>query len=133
MIRRRPAAIAVAGMVLVLFAYYVWGVRRTDYAGQSFGTRHLLAISPACFYFAVLGAARLNSKLAWLGFALLMLVGACYGVAGLRDPWSRIEQRATTDPALHWLQKGFSTPGAAINGDEGREARSPWPVWPHQG
>lgn len=106
----RPAALTVASMVLVLLAYYVWGVRRTDYAGQSFGTRHLLAITPVCYFFAVAGADRLRSVVAWALFIILLGVGVLYGVAGLRDPWSRIEQRATSDPFLRVLQKGVVYP-----------------------
>ncbi|SIO67388.1 hypothetical protein SAMN05444166_8352 [Singulisphaera sp. GP187] len=106
----RPLALAVGGMVGVLVVYYVWGVRRTDYAGQSFGTRHLLAITPACYFFAVAGVSRLKSKLAWAGFVILLVVGSLYGVAGLRDPWSRIERRVATDPALRLLQNGVIYP-----------------------
>ena len=45
-----------AGSVLVLVAYYTWGVRRTDFAGPSFGIRHLLPMAPAVFVFAAVGA-----------------------------------------------------------------------------
>ncbi|WP_406696696.1 hypothetical protein V5E97_37485 [Singulisphaera sp. Ch08] len=106
----RPAALAVGGMVVVLLTYYVWGVRRTDYAGQSFGTRHLLAITPACFFFAVVGASRLKRRSAWVVFVILLVVGGLYGVAGVRDPWSRIEQRVATDPLLRVLQKSAIYP-----------------------
>lgn len=106
----RPAGLVVGGMVVVLVGYYVWGVRRTDYAGQSFGTRHLLAITPACYFFAVAGAARLRSRVAWVVFVILMVVGGLYGVAGMRDPWSRIEQRIATDSSLRVLQKGVLYP-----------------------
>lgn len=101
----RPAALAVTAMSLGLLVYYVWGVRRTDYAGQSFGTRHMLAITPAWFLFAVVGASRLNRRFVWGLFAVLMVLGTGYAVAGLRDPWSRIEQRAPHEPVLGALQR----------------------------
>jgi hypothetical protein len=100
----RPLAAALAVMVVVLLGYYVFGVRRTDYAGQSFGTRHMLAVTPPCFFFAVVALGRLRNKLACLVFALLMAVGVVYALAGMRDPWSRIERRAPTVPALRMLQ-----------------------------
>jgi hypothetical protein len=99
----RPLAIVAGGSVLVLLAYYTWGVRRTDFAGQSFGTRHLLAVSPIVFAFAVIGLARLRSRIAWALFLAAMAVGAVYAKAGLDDPWSRIERRS--DPALIWVRK----------------------------
>lgn len=101
----RPAAGAVGGMLVVLLAYYVWGVRRTDYAGQSFGVRHLLAIAPACYVFAVASVARSRCRLAWSVFLVFMAVGSVYAVEGLRDPWSRVETRSPTDPALRTLQR----------------------------
>ena len=78
-------------MVGVLLIYYIWFTRRTDIAGHSFGTRHLLAVTPACYFFAVVGLARLRSRFAAIVFVLLMVVGGVYAVAGMRDPWSRIE------------------------------------------
>ncbi len=101
----RPAAGAVSAMLVVLLGYYVWGVRRTDYSGQSFGVRHLLAITPPCYVFAVIWLGRVRSKVAWLAFVVLTLVGGVYAVEGLRDPWSRIETRARTDRSLGLLQR----------------------------
>lgn len=112
----RPAAWAVAGMSLTLLVYYVWGVRRTDYAGQSFGVRHLLAITPLWYFFAVVGAARLKRRrLAWALFTILFVVGAGYAVAGVRDPWSRIEQRAPGEPLLRTLQRLVLYPHSSYN------------------
>jgi hypothetical protein len=91
--RARPLAFVVGGSVSVLLLYYVFGVRRTDFAGLSFGTRHLLAITPAVWALGVVGLARLRRPLAWGLFGLAVAVGAVYAVAGLRDPWSRIERR----------------------------------------
>ncbi len=88
----RPAALAVGALVVTLLVFYTWGVRRTDFAGLSFGTRHLLAITPAVFWFAVVLLGRLP-RWAWLVFAPLFLVGVVYAWAGMRDPWSRIERR----------------------------------------
>ena len=92
-------------MVGVLLIYYIWLTRRTDIAGHSFGTRHLLAVTPACYFFAVVGLARLRSRFAAILFVLLMVVGGVYAVAGMRDPWSRIEMRAPKEPALGVLQR----------------------------
>jgi hypothetical protein len=89
----RPAAIAVGATVAVLVIYYTWGVRRIDFAGQSFGTRHLLAVSPAVFAFGVIGLGRLRNRLAWGLFAAAWLVGAVFAYAGMQSPWSRVENR----------------------------------------
>lgn len=99
----RPAAGVLAGTLVVLLLYYTWGVRRTDFAGQSFGTRHLLAITPLCYFFAVVALDRLRSRVASLLFGLLLGVGVVYAVAGMQDPWSRIERRP--DIALRAMQR----------------------------
>jgi hypothetical protein len=88
-----PLARVVGGTVLVLVVYYVFGVRRTDFAGMSFGTRHLLAITPAVWALGVIGLARLRRPLAWGLFGAAVAIGTVYAVAGMRDPWSRIERR----------------------------------------
>jgi hypothetical protein len=106
----RPLAWVVTAMVSALLVYYVWGVRRTDYSGQSFGTRHLLAISPACYVFAVVAIDRLRSRFAWTVFVLLLAVGATYAVAGMIDPWSRVETRARTNLVLKLLQRAVVYP-----------------------
>jgi hypothetical protein len=97
MIARRDAlrsgAILVASVSAVLLAYYSFGVRRTDYSGQSFGVRHLLPITPLVFLFAVAPLERLR-HVAWrIVFVLLMTFGSVYAIAGMKDPWSRIERR----------------------------------------
>jgi hypothetical protein len=91
--RLRPLSLVIGGSVLVLVLYYVWGVRRTDFAGLSFGTRHMLAITPALWALGVLGVSRLGRPLAWAVFGLAVAVGTVYAVAGMQDPWSRIERR----------------------------------------
>ncbi len=101
----RPAAVLVAGTVAVLVAYYAWGVRRTDFAGLSFGTRHMLALSPPLFFFAVVAVARLRSRVVYAAFALAMVVGIVYAAAGVRDPWQRIEVLAKDDATLRFLQR----------------------------
>ncbi len=111
----RPTAWAVGGMVGVLLIYYIWFIRRTDIAGHSFGTRHLLAVTPACYLFAVIGLARLRSRFAALVFVLLMVVGGVYAVAGMRDPWSRIEMRAPKEPALRVLQRFVPYPWSSYS------------------
>lgn len=97
----RPAALVAGAVTAALILYYVWGVRRTDFAGQSFGTRHLLAVSPLVYGFAVVGLARIGRAWSWGLFGLLLLIGAVYAAAGFRDPWSRVERR--NDPALQWV------------------------------
>jgi len=98
------------GMTLILVIYYVWGVRRTDYSGQSFGTRHMLAASPLVYLLAVSGASVLHRRLAWVGFAVLLLVGAIYAFHGQRDPWTRIELETARRPSLRILQRGVLYP-----------------------
>ncbi len=100
-----PAAALIAGMVLVLVVYYVWGVRRTDFAGQSFGTRHMLAITPLCFFFAIVGLQRLHRRAVTIVFLALIAAGGIYAVSGANDPWSRVEKRAQTNTAVRMLQK----------------------------
>ncbi|QEH37999.1 hypothetical protein OJF2_65950 [Aquisphaera giovannonii] len=89
----RPLGLVVLATILVLAGYYTWGVRRTDFAGLSYGTRHLLAISPATFALAVILVGRSRSKAVCAVLALLIAVGAVYAIAGMKDPWSRIERR----------------------------------------
>ena len=101
----RPMAGVVLGSVVVLVAYYTWGVRRTDFGGQSFGTRHLLPITPACFFFAVVALQRLRWKILMVPlFVALLGLGAVYAWAGVADPWSRVLDRAKADPALKAVQ-----------------------------
>ncbi|MEW4567899.1 hypothetical protein AB1L88_08540 [Tautonia sp. JC769] len=89
----RAGAIVVATVSGVLLTYYSFGVRRTDYSGQSFGVRHLLPITPIVFLFAVAALERLR-HVAWrMVFVLLMLLGSVYAIAGMNDPWRRIERR----------------------------------------
>ena len=99
--RLRGLAVVVGVVTIVLVGYYVFGVRRTDFAGQSFGTRHLLPISPVVYGFAVILAGRVRRVWLWLIFGFLMVVGTVYAVAGMRDPWSRVERRP--DRALVWV------------------------------
>ncbi|WP_152050165.1 hypothetical protein [Tautonia marina] len=89
----RSGAILVASVTAVLLAYYSFGVRRTDYSGQSFGVRHLLPITPLVFLFAAAALERLR-HVAWrIVFVVFMLFGSIYAVSGMNDPWSRIERR----------------------------------------
>jgi hypothetical protein len=109
----RPAAWTAGAVTAVLIAYYTWGVRRTDFAGLSFGTRHLLAVSPIVFFFAVAGLDRLRNRWANVAFALVLVVGIVYAWAGMIDPWSRIERRP--DVALRVLQRGVLYPWSSYN------------------
>ncbi len=98
----RPAAVLVAGSCAILVGYYVWGVRRTDFAGASFGVRHLLAITPLVYLFAIIGLSRARPRGLAIGlFAVALGVGGVYAVAGMRNPWSRVERRAAAEP---WLR-----------------------------
>ena len=90
---RRPIAGVVAGALVVLVAYYTWGVRNLNFAGGSFGTRHLLAMSPALYVFAVVALDRLRGWVAPSVFVAFAAVGFVYAIAGMKDPWSRIEKR----------------------------------------
>lgn len=104
----RSSAIVAGGMIAALVLYYTFGVRRTDFAGLSFGTRHLLAVTPLAWFFAIAGISRLRFRGLWVGFAILGLVGFAYAWQGMLDPWSRVERR--TEPALLFLQKGVIYP-----------------------
>ncbi len=101
----RPMAALVAGSLVVLVVYYTFVVRRTDFAGQSFGTRHLLAITPAVYLFAVEALARLRSRLVPALFVLLMGVGFFYAYHGVKDPWARVEEREQVEPTLKVAQR----------------------------
>ncbi len=100
----RAMAFVVLGSLVVLVAYYTWGVRRTDFGGQSFGTRHLLAITPACYLFAVVALERVRWRLVPVLFVLAMGVGGIYAVAGAKDPWTPIMERTPKDPWLKTVQ-----------------------------
>lgn len=113
----RPAAWAVGGSVVALVAYYTWGVRRLDFAGSSFGTRHLLPLTPAVFAFAAVALGRIRGWAAPLAFALLMGVGAVYAVAGVKDPWTRIEHRRRDEPTLRALGRFVPYPYSRIRGN----------------
>lgn len=98
----RSAALPVGLMLLVLVIYYTWLVRRTDFAGLSFGTRHLLPLVPTVLAFAVIGAARWRSRVGWTLLAGAVVIGGVYAYAGMRDPWSRVERRE--DSGLHFVK-----------------------------
>lgn len=101
----RPMAAAVGGAVVVIWAYYTWGVRRTDFGGSSFGVRHLLPMAPAVYLFAIVALDRLRGWPVGVAFALLAGIGFVYAIAGMRDPWSRIEVRARKEPVLRAAQR----------------------------
>jgi hypothetical protein len=105
----RPLAASVGFVLLMLLGYYTWGVRRIDFAGLSFGTRHLLAVSPLCLVFAVEWLSRWRyRRTAAAVFAVCLLVGGVYACEGMIDPWSRIERRR--DLPLVILQRGVLYP-----------------------
>jgi hypothetical protein len=101
----RPMAGVVLGSLVVLVVYYTFVVRRTDFAGQSFGTRHLLAITPTVYVFAVEALTRLRGRVAPVLFVLLMGVGIFYAYHGVKDPWARIEERELKEPTLKVAQR----------------------------
>ncbi len=114
----RPVAVLVGGSFLVLAGYYIWGVRRTDYAGSSYGARHLLAITPMIYLFALVGLSRFRFQRILVPiFAAAMLVGGIYAVIGAIDPWSRVEVRARTNPWLATLQYGVLYPNGTFRGE----------------
>lgn len=101
-IDRRAGGLAAVTLAatLVMVWYYVWGVRRCDFAGGSYGTRHMLAVAPLLFLFALDLLARAARSAPRLVFAPLaafalaaMLVGLGYAHFGMLDPWSRIDKR----------------------------------------
>jgi hypothetical protein len=98
----RPAAVVVGTSVVVLSLFYTFGVRRTDFAGWSFGARHMLAITPPVWAFAVIAASQSRRGWLWAVLVPLLLVGALYAWVGQRDPWSRVERRP--DPELRWVR-----------------------------
>lgn len=89
----RGSAMVVGLILMVLVVNYVWVVRRTDFAGQSFGTRHLLPMVPTVLAFSVITVARFARRGAWVALAVLVLIGGVYAHAGMLDPWSRVENR----------------------------------------
>ena len=91
----RPVAVIVAGTLGVLIVYYTWGVRRTDFAGASWGVRHLL----------VAGLRGVAWSVGWGIIGLLTLVGGIYAVEGAIDPWTRVENRMKADPVLRAVQQ----------------------------
>jgi hypothetical protein len=90
-----------------LFGFYIAGVRRIDFAGLSYGTRHLVAMAPLIYFFAVVWVSR-SGRWAWLLFVVLWCVGAIYAWGGMIDPWTRLERRP--DLTLRVLQKGVLYP-----------------------
>ena len=104
----RPLALAIGTLVGILLIYYTWGVRRTDFSGLSFGTRHLLAVSPLVFAFAMISTSRMGRALPWAVFLVVWAVGTVYSIAGMKDPWTRIERR--DDMGLAVVKRGTLYP-----------------------
>ena len=104
--RRGPlkaAALATSTLVGALLVFYIWGVRVTDFAGLSFGVRHLLPVTPLACVFAAVALDRLRGRWAGLVFATLLAIGAVYAYEGMQDPWTRAERR--DEPAMRFLQR----------------------------
>ncbi|CAN5883064.1 hypothetical protein BH23PLA1_BH23PLA1_17580 [soil metagenome] len=99
----RAGALTVLIAIGALLVYYVFGVRRVDFAGQSYGTRHLLAITPLAFFLTLIALERLRSRLVGLIFAVSLAVSTVYAWKGMEQPWSRIEHRE--DRTLEVLQR----------------------------
>ncbi|WP_435005228.1 hypothetical protein P12x_003123 [Tundrisphaera lichenicola] len=101
----RPSSWLVGISALILILYYTWGVRRLDFAGSSFGTRHLLPITPVCYVFGVVALGRLRGWWPVVLFLPLLGIGFVYSIAGMSDPWTRIERREKAEPMLHAVQR----------------------------
>jgi hypothetical protein len=99
----RPIARLSSVCLLVLILYYVWGVRRTDFAGQSYGVRHLLPMVAPVWLFAAVALDRWRNPILGASFVLLLGVGGVYSWSGRVDPWSRVESRK--DPSVMVLQR----------------------------
>ena len=99
----RGAAVAASAIVAAILVFYVFIVHRTDYAGESFGVRHLVAIAPICSFFALVALDRLKNRRLNLACAVLFAVGAVYAYYGMLNPWSRAERRP--EAALRVLQR----------------------------
>jgi hypothetical protein len=102
--RDRGLAGLTVGVVVALLGYYVFGVRRTDYAGQSFGVRHLLPVTPLVFWWACwpLGS---RGRGWWAPmFVILWSAGAIYAYEGRKQPWTRIESNER--PLVRAMQRG---------------------------
>ncbi|MFO0956145.1 MAG: hypothetical protein U0800_01620 [Isosphaeraceae bacterium] len=104
---RAPALVA-GGMIGVRVLYYAFGVRRTDFSGLSYGTRHLLAVTPLAWFFAIAALGRWQFRGLWVASGIFWAVGFIYAWHGMLDPWSRVERR--TEPALIFLQKAVLYP-----------------------
>ncbi len=89
----RSLACVTGAVVVSLVIYYTAFVRRTDFGGMSFGTRHLLPLVPLVWFFAAALLARLHSPYWGIAFGVLVLLGVLYASLGVQDPWKRIEQR----------------------------------------
>ena len=115
----RPAAWIILGSILVLSWYYIWGVRRTDFAGTSFGVRHLLAITPMVYLFGMIGLSRIRRVRVVLLvlFVAAMMVGGIYAFKGMINPWTRAETRAETDPLLRAVQHAALFKGGTFRVD----------------
>jgi hypothetical protein len=101
----RPMATAIVFSLVVLIVYYTWLVRRTDFGGDSFGTRHLLAISPPCYFFAIVALGRIRRKWVCVLFGLAMAIGIVYAWVGKNHPWKPIENVRATNPYLKAVQR----------------------------
>ncbi len=86
-----PLARATTALLVVLLTFYIWGVARTDYAGLSFGVRHLLAVTPLAALFAVSAVDGAKNRTLAAVFLLLLAIGAAYAWVGMHEPWTRAD------------------------------------------
>jgi hypothetical protein len=104
----QPISRLTSACLVVLILYYVWGVRRTDFAGQSFGVRHLLPMVGPVWLFVASALDRWRNPVVSALFLVLLVIGGVYSWSGRTDPWSRVESR--NDPSIRFLQKFVAYP-----------------------
>ena len=128
---RRPIAGAVGGVLLLLVAYYTWGVRRTDFAGSSFGVRHLLPMAPGGVHLR--RRRRLERLRGWLARRCSsLLMARRVRLRDRRDEGplepdreaAQAEPGAPPGPATRASTRGAARPASARRRSAGRDRHS---------
>jgi hypothetical protein len=99
----RPAALAAGAITVIVLAYYVLATRRTDFTGEAFGARHLLAITPLAYFFAAVFLSRHRHVFITVLAALFVAIGIFYSTLGAVNPWYRVER--WHHPPVRMLQR----------------------------
>lgn len=108
-VRLRAFAFLTIASTFVLVVYYCFVVRRTDFAGQSFGTRHMLAVTPVLAFWSVMGTFGRRARALLVPLVIAAwAIGAIYAFEGMKQPWSRIERRP--EATLKFLQRFVAYP-----------------------